>query len=160
MTNVQSATLRDSLVVNESGTNADTGETFANALSDAYSQDLSEGTTAASAQFDALYTASGTIAASGTATIDLAAALTTRIGTAAVFAKVKGIRLRNLTSTTGVNLQLGAGSNPVASIWAAAGDAMKVGPGGLLVWFSPIDGFAVTAGSADVLTITNLNGCR
>lgn len=139
-----------------SDASSDSATAFSMALNKSYDQTLTEGTS--SGQADRIYETNGTLSASATLDIDLSGSLTDRIGNTVLFVKVKRIALFNLTSTTGINLQLGAGSNPLSSIWAAAGDALKVGPSGCLVWDSPVDGFAVTAATADILRITNLSG--
>lgn len=91
-------------------------------------------------------------------TFDLAGSLTSKAdGTTTItFTEITHIILQH-TSGTG-NLSLGAGSNPVSTIWGASGDAVVIGPGGLFVWSSPTNGAAVTAGTGDILTISSSSG--
>ena len=94
------------------------------------------------------------IAASGSADIDLAGALKDPAGDLVTLTKVKGFIVKN-TSTVGDGITVGG---TFATWLAAAGDAVKVMPGGSLVISNPTAaGYAVTAGSADLLTLTNLD---
>lgn len=129
---------------------------YSMAINQTYDKTYSEGTS--TDQADRIYDTNGTLAASGTLDIDLSGSLADRIGNTVVFAKIKRIMVLNKTSTTGINLQVGAGSNPFITIWIATGDGIKVGPSGVFVWDSPVDGFAVTAGTGDILRLTNLSG--
>lgn len=148
-----------SLRITQSGSTSDastTGTGYTMTIANSYSKDYTEGTS--TDQCDKIYDTNGSLSASATLDIDLSGSIADRIGNTVVFVKVKRIVIRNLTSTTGINLQVGAGSNPLSSIWAAAGDALKIGPNGIFVWDSPVDAFAVTAGTADILRLTNLSG--
>ncbi len=92
-------------------------------------------------------------------TWDLAGTLTSELSGATVtFVEVVGIWIRNKSTTTGEILEIGAGSNPLLNFIKATGDAIKIGPGGVLLITSPVDGFAVTASTGDVLTITSASG--
>ena len=92
-------------------------------------------------------------------TWDLAGTLTSELSGATVtFVEVTGFWIRNKSTTTGEILEVGAGSNPLLNWIKATGDATKIGPGGVYLHTSPIDGFAVTAGTGDVLTITSASG--
>lgn len=102
---------------------------------------------------------------SGSASISTATALDVRgslssvlTGDAANFVELTALVLKNNSSTAGQYVSVGGGSNPVTSLWDASGDAARVGPGGLLVLTSPIDGFATTAGTADTITLTPATG--
>ena len=97
----------------------------------------------------------GSIAASGSADIDLAGALKDPAGDLVVLTKVKGFLVKN-TSTVGDGITVGG---TFASWLGAAGDAVKIMPGGSIVISNPTAaGYTVTAGSADVMTLTNLDG--
>ena len=96
----------------------------------------------------------GSIAASGSADIDLAGALKDPAGDLVVLTKVKGFLVKN-TSTVGDGITVGG---TFASWLGAAGDAVKIMPGGSIVVSNPTEsGYTVTAGSADVMTLTNLD---
>ena len=68
------------------------------------------------------------------------------------------ICVRHNGTTASQTLTIGGGSNPVDTVWAAAGDASVIGPGGVWLWTSPRDGAATTAGTADTLTLTASSG--
>lgn len=100
-----------------------------------------------------------TVAAGVPDTWDLAGTLTSELNGATVtFVEITGMLIRNKSTTTGEYLEVGAGSNPFAGWVKAAGDALIVGPGGMLVLTAPIDGLAVTSGTGDILTITSASG--
>ena len=109
------------------------------------------GTTDASLQQDLVY--SDTIAlAAGTAILDLTAVLTDIQGTAMSFDTITAITVKNLSSASGELLKVGAGSNPLLNWIIATGDGVQVGPLGAFHISSPLDGYAVTATTGDVLT--------
>lgn len=74
-------------------------------------------------------------------------------GNTITFARVKGIAIYN----TGPNaIQLGGGSNPLVNWIAAAGDIVNIRAGGLFLLLAPdATGYAVTAGTADILRVLN-----
>lgn len=98
----------------------------------------------------------GTIATASTADIDLAGSLEDAFGNTLVFTKVKGILLINrgiasgstFTETSGENITV-TGSN----ILMFASNGMIIEPGGMLLFTSPKVGAAVTATSADTITL-------
>lgn len=79
-------------------------------------------------------------------------------GASVPFPIVCGIFLKNLSTTTGQYLSIGGGSNPFITWLGATGDAIRVGPGGLFTLWSPVDGYAVTADTADILRVTPATG--
>ena len=85
---------------------------------------------------------------------DLVSLVSGLTGSTLTYAEVTAIVLVNESQTPGESVTVGAGSNPVSSIWGAAGDAVVVGPGGVLVLTSPVDGYAVTASTADILRVS------
>jgi hypothetical protein len=93
-------------------------------------------------------------AAASADTINLDATLTRAIGGAAItFATVSGFAIYNKSTTTAEVLKIGAGSNPFINWVSATGDAIDLGPGGIFMWTSPVDGAAVTTSTGDILTI-------
>lgn len=122
---------------------------------------LTEGT--GSGQANKVYSISGTLSTSATSDIDLSGSLTDMVGNAQVFTGIKALVIVNRCTTTGVQLQVGAGSNPWISWLIATGDGIKINPStssapGFFVLCSPQDSYAVTAGTADILRLTNLSG--
>ena len=110
------------------------------------------GTTAASYQQDLVH--SDTISLAGSATaLDLAGGLTDAFGTTITMVEVTGITVKNNSTTTGEVITIGAGSNPLINWVAASGDGVVIGPGGVFHISSPFDGYAVTAGTGDILTL-------
>jgi hypothetical protein len=63
------------------------------------------------------------------------------------------IAVRNDGTTTSENLQIGAGANPFAGPFLAAGDGITLGPSGCFIWIDPQDGKAPVAGTGDILRI-------
>jgi hypothetical protein len=103
-------------------------------------------------QSDRVYSASGTLTAT-TLDVDLTGALTTKVTGAVNFVELTAIVIRNKSTTASAVLTVGAGSNPVVSPWIATGDGAKIGPGGVFVLTSPIDGLAVVAATGDILRL-------
>lgn len=102
---------------------------------------------------------SGTLSISSATTLDTRGGLTSVLTGAAInFAEITWLILVNKSATSGEYLTIGGGSNPVTTMWASSGDAAKIGPGGVLILGSPIDGFATTAGTGDIITITPATG--
>lgn len=95
----------------------------------------------------------------GTQTLDLRGTLVSVLdGSVVNFPIVTGIFLSNLSVTTLESLTIGAGSNPFITWLIATGDGLKCGPSGDFVLSSPIDGYATTAGTGDILTVTAAAG--
>jgi hypothetical protein len=121
------------------------------------SGELASGT--ASNQQDRVWSDLQSVTAGTPDTWDLAGTLTSELSGATVtFVEITGIWIRNKSTTTAQILEIGAGSNPLLNFIKATGDAIQVGPGGVLLLTSPVDGFAVTANTGDVLTITSASG--
>jgi hypothetical protein len=115
-------------------------------------QDYEQGTGAN--KIDCVYSNRNT-ALSGGAPLDLRGSLASVLdGSTVSFPIVVGVFVKNLSSTPGEFITIGGGSNPFISWLSATGDGVKVGPGGSFQLFSPIDGYATTAGTADILQLT------
>lgn len=98
-----------------------------------------------------------TLAESGTDNLDLSGGLTDGFGASLLFARVACILIENTCPSVGHTLQVGgAASNPISTIFANTSDIITIGPSGiLLLWNPSAAGYAITAGSADVLKIHN-----
>lgn len=96
-----------------------------------------------------------TLAASATEDLDLAGVLVDAISGAAItFATIKAIViLAAAGNTNDVNVQRAAANG--VPLFLAASDGLPVKPGGAIAWGCPGAGVAVTAATADLLTITN-----
>jgi hypothetical protein len=123
---------------------------------DYHKTSIAEGTSAD--QCDLCYVARRTIADSGTAdTFDLAGSLTDPMGSTLVFAEVNLFIIWNLHATS--IYSVGAGSNPFINWVMASGDGVKVRPGGIFCMYAPDStGYAVTAGTGDVVTVATNAG--
>lgn len=118
---------------------------------------LAAGTGAA--QSDVLFSDTRTLTASATEDLDLAGSLSGAFGATATFAKVKAVLILAASgNTNNVNVTRPA-SNGVP-LFLAASDGLAIPPGGVFLFAGP--GAAglcsVTAGTGDLLTITNSAG--
>jgi len=106
-------------------------------------------------QADKLFVDSNTLAASGTANLDLAGSLSDAFGASLTFARIKLLAVAAASGNTNDVQLTRPGSNGVP-LFMAAGDGIVVRPGGLFLWVAP-DAVAVpvTAGTGDLLTFTN-----
>jgi hypothetical protein len=98
---------------------------------------------------------SGTLATSGTVAVDLSGALTNGVGATVAFTRVIGFSVKASTSN-GSTITLGGAASNAWETWAgAAGDTVKVRPGGSITILAPdVTGLAV-ATNADQLKLLN-----
>jgi len=123
------------------------------ALDYTFRQSLTSGTGAGAA--DMMWHDQRTLSASASENIDLAGSLTGAFGTTLTFARVKGLVVAAATGNTN-NVQVARGSSNGFTLFLAASDGLVVRPGGIFAWFAvDATGVAVTAGTGDILTITN-----
>ena len=87
--------------------------------------------------------------------LDLAGGVTDGLGETITFAKVKCIAIFNKATSVGFNLTVGgAAANQLINWVGDASDKIVIGPGGCLVLWNPsAAGYAVTAGTGDLLKI-------
>ncbi|TKS58776.1 MAG: hypothetical protein EWM72_02776 [Nitrospira sp.] len=106
-------------------------------------------------QADKQYRAQRTLAASATEDLDLSGVLTDALGDAFTLAKIKKVIIAAAAgNTNNVNVTRPAANG--APVFLAAGDGIGILPGGIFVWVAPgVAGIAITAGTADLLTVTN-----
>ena len=115
--------------------------------------ELTSGTAADKA--DLMFSDQRTLAASGTEDLDLAGSLSDAFGATLTFVELKAIIVSAASGNTNNVLVARASSNGVP-LFSAASDAIPVYPGGVFMWANPGDGgVTVTAGSGDLITITN-----
>lgn len=94
--------------------------------------------------------ADAALAASTTATFDLAGVLTDAFGATITFARVKGLLIKN---TGTVNLTI------AGTCTALGGASLTLRPGGILFIIAPdATAYAVAGGSTDTVTILNTSG--
>lgn len=109
----------------------------------------------ASGQADLMFADRRHLAGSATESLDLAGGLTDPFGAALTFAKIKGLFLFSLTENANNIIVGAAASNAWAGPFGATTHTVTVQPGGLLAIVAPKTGWAVTAGTGDLLKIAN-----
>ncbi len=114
---------------------------------------LSNGT--GSSQADLIFADTRTLAASGTEDLDLAGGLTSSFGATLTYAELRGIMIKAADANTNtINITRPAANG--VPLFLAASDGVPLPPGGVFLWSCPADGkVAVTAGTGDLITITN-----
>jgi hypothetical protein len=115
---------------------------------------LTNGTGANQAQN--IYAATRSLNASSNEDLDLAASLANGLGSTITFGAVKALYVK-AASTNGSTLTVKCpASNGVTGWVVAAGDGVKLRPGGILLLVAPdATGYAVTAGTGDLINIVN-----
>ncbi|OGB94026.1 MAG: hypothetical protein A2Z31_00225 [candidate division NC10 bacterium RBG_16_65_8] len=110
-------------------------------------------------QADQVWHDQRTLGASATENLDLAGSLTNALGATVTFARVKAILVFAAVGNTN-NVQVGgAASNGFINWVASATDIINVRPGGLFLLVArDATAYAVTAGTGDILKMTNSSG--
>jgi hypothetical protein len=109
---------------------------------------------------DQVYFAERTLDATSSEVLDLAGVLADPLGSTLTFAKVKLVAFLNSDSTDGDDLAIGPDAT---NGWGAGGyvedasDRRRCNAGGIDIWYDP-NGIAVTAGSADEISVTTKVG--
>lgn len=83
--------------------------------------------------------------------IDLAGSLTDVFGSTITFTKVRGLYVRNRATTTAFDLTI-AGNFMTTSVIGGSSQNLVLEPGGVLLLTAPVDGYVVTAATADVIS--------
>ena len=92
--------------------------------------------------------------AATTLSLDLLGVLSSQLDGGSVnLARVTGFAIRNTSATATEVLTIGGNANAFVNWVGSATDTVVVGPGGILLVTSPIDGYATTAGTGDILDI-------
>jgi len=145
----------------------DLGITPTTSVAESISMTLADGVGAS--QSDLIVTLQNTIIASGDDDIDLSGSLSDYYGDSVVLAKIKAIFIKNTSDTqssvTAAQIQVGGGTGGdgtnafdtwVTSTAADGSEAVIIDAGGfIMVGNSTAAGYAVTAGTADILHINN-----
>ncbi|UUU21716.1 hypothetical protein [Streptomyces sp. DSM 40750] len=109
-------------------------------------------------QADKIFADTRTLAASATEDLDLAGVLSDPLGAALTFARIKAVLVKAAAGNTN-SVQVTRPAANGVPLFIAAGDGLAVRPGGLFLWVAPdATGVAVTAGTGDLLTLTNSAG--
>lgn len=107
-------------------------------------------------QMDIIWHDQRTLAAGTPENLDLSGSLTDAYGTTMNFAIVKLIMVASASANDGLIQVGGAGSNTFVNWVANSSDILNVRNGGALMLFAPdATGYAVTAGTGDILKINN-----
>jgi len=119
-----------------------------------YQMLLSTGTGAN--QADRIYHAQPTLAASGTATLDLAGVLTDIFGATVTFARIKAMVVAAAAGNTNNVIVGNSATNGFITWVGGATHTVTVRPGGVFALYAPdATAYAVTAATADLLLFTN-----
>lgn len=105
-------------------------------------------------QADLLYSATRTVAASGTDALDLAGSLVGPLGATLTIVKLKLILIRAAAANTN-NVRVNRPATNGVPLFLAASDGVDVPPGGLFLWTGPAAGVTVTAGTGDLINCDN-----
>jgi hypothetical protein len=111
-------------------------------------------------QVDMVFTDTRTLSASATENLDLAGSLTGALGTTLTFARIKAVFVSAAAANTN-DVQVTRPASNGTAIFMAAGDGIALRPGAAFAWVSGIadaTGVAVTAGTGDLITLTNSAG--
>jgi hypothetical protein len=107
-------------------------------------------------QASKLFSDKRTLIASASEDLDLAGALTDPLGAALTLTKVKLLLITADPGNANDVVVGGAAANAFATPFGDATDKLKIKPGGILLLVAPnAGGYAVTAGTGDVLTVAN-----
>lgn len=101
-----------------------------------------------------LYTATHTIAASGTLDLDFAAGMNDPFGVAQTFTRIKAILVKAAATNTN-NVNVGGTVTNQMSLFADNSDIVPVRPGGALFLDLGDAGVAITAATGDLLRVAN-----
>lgn len=122
----------------------------------AYNFVLNYATGTGSGQANQVWTDTRTLTASSSENLDLAGSLVDAFGTTITFAKIKAVMITAASgNTNGVQVTRPA-SNGVP-LFMAASDGIQLEAGDCFMFAGPV-GKTVTAGTGDILTITNSAG--
>jgi hypothetical protein len=125
-------------------------------VAEAFETILKDGT--AINQANQLFTDKRNVALSTTDTLDLAGTLVNNLGQTVTLTKVKGLIIKS-AAANGSTLTVGGNVNAFADWLGAATHTVKIRPGGVLCLMAPdATAYAVTAGTGDLLDITNDDG--
>ena len=101
-----------------------------------------------------------TLGASASENIDLAGSLVSAFGTTITFTSIKVLYVKASSANNSANnVNVARGSSNGFVLFLAASDGFSLAPGAWALFVDPnANGWAVTAGTGDILTITNSAG--
>lgn len=109
----------------------------------------------AASQADLIFSDTRTLGASATEDLDLAGSLVDPLGATLAFVTVKAIIVKAAAGNTNNVAVKPAAANGFIGPFNAAADTLIVPPSGVVVLVAPVSGWAVTAGTGDLITVTN-----
>lgn len=136
---------------------ADLGTPTAAAVNLSQKRDVSLASGTAAGQGDLLWSDQRTLSASASEDLDLAGVLADAFGSTVTFVRVKGLYVSAAAGNTNSVVVGAASSNAWATLLNAAG-TVTLRPGGFFLAGTGVadaTGWAVTAGTGDMLTVTN-----
>lgn len=116
---------------------------------------LANGTGAS--QADLIWTDSRSLNASTTEDLDLSGSLMQPDGSAAIFATVKAL-LIEADSGNGSTISVFGDANGFVGPLSAAANTLTIPAGGRIALAAPVAGWAVTAGTGDIIQVANNDG--
>lgn len=145
------------VVLNAKQTKSADFEEALSSIDASLSQQFTDGTGAN--QADRIFKDTRTLTASATESLDLnGGGLTDIYGAALAFARVKAVIVKAASGNTNDVQWTRPAANGVP-VFMAAGDGLAIRPGGVGLWMAPdATGVAVTAGTGDLVTLTNSAG--
>lgn len=118
-----------------------------------WSVQLANGTGAS--QASQVYQDTGSLGPSASTNIDLAGSLTNIFGATITFTKIKLLAVKaSAANNVANNLQVSRGASNGFIWFLAVSDGFYLAPGAFAIWYDPA-GVAVTAATADIITLTN-----
>jgi hypothetical protein len=108
----------------------------------------------ATGQADQVFSATRTVAASGTDPLDRAGSLTGPLGGTLTFVKLKALLIRAASANTN-NVRLNRPATNGVPLFVAVSSGIDILPGGLFLWVAPGAGVTVTASTADIINVDN-----
>lgn len=122
------------------------------------SSTLSYADGAGAAAVNRIFTDTRTLTASATEDLDLAGSLTDAYGATITFARIKAVIVTAASGNTN-DVQVTRTASNGVPLFMAAGDGIALKPGAMVAWADPgATGVPVTAGTGDLLTLTNSAG--
>lgn len=152
MANTLTATIRAAIGIDYEGDDISLGKQRATLP---FHADLIIGSGTGAGQSDLTYFNTRTLAASGSGTVDLAGGLTSPLGETLTFVEVTAILVRAAAGNGG-NITFGPnGSNGFLGPFADATDRIRLAAGQACLLTNSGAGWAVTAGTGDLLSFAN-----
>lgn len=161
MSSILPGTVGLSFSVTEYNASTGFGSTLSSSIVHAAARSLSFGSGTGNGNADVVYSTRSSIASGVPLDIDLRAGASTlsRLdGGIVSFPLVVAVVIVNNSVTAGQTLAFGVGANPVTSWMTGTTPTFTIGAGGFLAFAAPIDGYATTAGTADIMRIASTTG--